>query len=222
MIREKLKRYFITGLIVLLPLWFTLYIFWIFFSFVAKFFIPILRPLFNYLLGEEYIPFFPFLLKLSAFLIALLIIWLVGLLATNIFGRKIFQKLDQTFATIPLIRQVYSTFSKLTQIFFSGKTQFQRVVLVEFPRKGLYALGFITNEKNWQFVDQPGEAVLNVFIPTTPNPTSGFFLLIPEKEVIPLEMSVDDALKMVISGGIVSPENLPLKTKKESFDENST
>lgn len=212
--RDKLKRYFITGLIILLPLWFTLYIFWIFFSFVAKFFIPILRPLFNYLLGKEYIPFFPFLLKLSAFLIALLIVWLVGLLATNIFGRKIFQRLDRTLATIPLIRQVYATVSKLTQIFFSGKTQFQRVVLLEYPRKGLYVFGFVTNEKTWQFSDQPGEPILNVFIPTTPNPTSGFFFLIPEKEVIPLEMSVDDALKMVISGGIISPENLPLKTKK--------
>jgi len=211
---DKLKRYFITGLIVILPLWFTLYIFWIFFCFVAKFFTPVLHPLFQYLLGKEYIPFFPFFLKLSAFLIALVIVWLVGLLTTNIFGRKIFQRVDRTFTTIPIIRQVYNTLSKLTQIFFSGKTQFQRVVLVEYPRKGLYALGFITNEKNWQFVDQPGETVLNVFVPTTPNPTSGFFLLIPEREVIPLDVTVDDALKVVISGGIVSPETLLLKTKR--------
>lgn len=213
--RDKFKRYFLTGLIVLFPLGLTFYFLWIFFSFVAKFFMPLLHPLFQSFLGKEYIPFFPFLWKLSSFLLALFLVWMVGLLATNFLGKKVLQKLNQLIERLPFIREFYLALSKLTHIFLAEKIQFQRVVLIEYPRKGIYAFGFVTNEKKWKLGEQVDDYALSVFLPTTPNPTSGFLLLVPEKEIIPVEINIEEAMKMVISGGLLAPEQLLIKSKNK-------
>jgi uncharacterized membrane protein len=123
-------------------------------------------------------------------------------LATNYLGRKFLHFGDRVFTRVPLVRSVYQTLKQVVQAFVGDqKKAFRQVVLVEYPRKGLYSLAFLTNEG----IGQNGEQMLAVFLPTTPNPTSGFLLFLPEKEVTFLDMSVEDGIKLVVSGGVIKP-----------------
>jgi len=138
--------------------------------------------------------------------LALILVFVVGLLARNIVGSKIVHWTDSIVNRIPLARIIYVAIKQLLEGIFLPQTKaFRRAVMVEFPRKGAYSIGFQTGVSRGEVQDKTAKRVVNVFVPTTPNPTSGFFIMVAEEEVIPLSMSVEDAFKLIISGGIVSP-----------------
>ena len=141
------------------------------------------------------------------FLVSLLLIVFVGALARGVLGRRIVGRITRWVQQVPFLGTLYSAVRQLLESVFSSRAQnFQRVVMVEFPRKGVYCLGFLTAQ-GWPGANAAaGVSLLSVFVPTTPNPTSGFFVMFPEDEVIFLEMTVEEAFKAIMSSGIVLPE----------------
>jgi uncharacterized membrane protein len=127
------------------------------------------------------------------------------MMAKSLFGRQVILFTERIFSRIPIARGIYSTVKQITNAFGHDPSSFKRVVMVEYPRKGLYTLGFYTGESNGEIQGRAGKKVLNIFLPTTPNPTSGWLVLIPEEDVIFLDTSVEDGLKYIISGGVVVP-----------------
>jgi len=193
-LRNYLKITFLTGLLVLLPLALT---YWILKALLQGMEKLIGNPLQRYL--QVYIPGMGIIL-----LVALIL--LIGMLARNLIGRKVGALGEALLNRIPLVRNIYTSIKQLVNtIFLQGKSNFRGVVLVEYPRKGIYSLGFITGETQGEVQKATSSRLLNVFVPTTPNPTSGYFILFPEEEVTYLKMSVEQGLKMIISAGMVTP-----------------
>ena len=153
--------------------------------------------------------------SLAAFLVAMMLISIIGRLARNYIGKKLIQWMDAILLRVPLLNKIYSTIKQVNEAFSTGKrSAFKTVVLIQFPRNGIYSLGFITGEQHNEVQQKTQEKIVCIFVPTTPNPTSGWLVLVPEKDVTKLEMSVADAIKLIISLGSVSPEyslpgNLP-------------
>lgn len=130
-----------------------------------------------------------------------------GMVVANLFGRQLVDYGEKLLGRIPLVRSIYSGVKQLTESVFSGKGEsFRKVVLVEYPRQGLWTVAFLTGEAQGEAQLKTGQDVVNIYVPTTPNPTSGFFLVVPRKDVIELDMSVDDGLKMILSVGVVVPD----------------
>ncbi|OIP63488.1 MAG: hypothetical protein CO150_04685 [Nitrospirae bacterium CG_4_9_14_3_um_filter_53_35] len=193
-IKSLLKTYFITGLLVLLPLALT---FWILNALLRNMEALIGDPIQQYL--EIYIPGMGIMLLIC-------LILLVGIFARNLIGRKLGHLGEMILNKIPLVRNIYTSIKQLINtLFLQGKDNFRGVVMVEYPRLGTYSLGFITGESRGEVQRITNEIIVNVFIPTTPNPTSGFLLLFPEKDIIHLHMTVEEGLKMIISGGMITP-----------------
>jgi len=148
--------------------------------------------------------------SLVALIVAILLIGLVGLLARNYFGKRIIQWVDAGLLRVPLLNKIYGATKQVNDAFSStNKNAFRTVVLVEFPRPGVHTIAFITSEQHAEVEAKTGQKVVCVFVPTTPNPTSGFLLIVPEDKVIKLEMSVPDGIKYVISLGSIIPEYGP-------------
>ncbi len=189
-----MKKIFTTGLITLLPLGITIYVFYLIFNFLDT------------LLGKVVEKIFNISIPGIGFAAGVILIFLVGFIASNLVGRKIIALWDSLFQKIPLTRSIYSSAKQIIDAFtLQGKHAFQKVVLLEYPRKGLYALGFVTGTSKGEVQEKTDEDVINVFIPTTPNPTSGMLILAPRREVIELEMTIEDGMKIIISGGLVAP-----------------
>jgi uncharacterized membrane protein len=145
--------------------------------------------------------------SLAAFVLAVLLVSVAGLLTRYYVGKRLIAWLDSTMLRVPLLNKIYGTIKQVNEAFGSGKkTSFKTVVLVEFPREGMYSVGFITSEQHAEVQAKTREEVVCVFVPTTPNPTSGFLVLVPENKVTRLEMSVADGIKYIISLGSVAPE----------------
>lgn len=130
-----------------------------------------------------------------------------GVIVTNLFGMQLFNIGERMLQRIPLVRSIYASVKQVTESMFSSGKSFRKVVLVEYPRKGMWSLAFQTGSGAEEVRSKTGHEIANIFIPTTPNPTSGFFLMVPREEVIELEMSVDEGLKMLLSVGVVVPEH---------------
>jgi len=191
--RSRLRTYFIAGLIVFLPVAITFSIIAWLFRIVDSFLGWALPPL----IGRD-IPG----LGLVA---SIVVIFIIGALATNVLGRRLVAFFERLMLRIPLARSIYSATKSISDtIFLQRRAAFQRPVLVEWPRSGMYTIGFVTGE-TFGLPGAPRGRALNVFVVTTPNPTTGFLTFDPEAEARTLEMSVEDALKIVMSGGIVSP-----------------
>lgn len=193
-IRSRLKRYFVAGLLVVTPLWGTYLI-------LKALFLSLEGVLGNLLASHTsfYIPGLGILV-----LAALLLV--VGMLATNIFGRKLVEAWEHLLKQVPVVKTVYQVLKAVVDTFsIQNREQFSRVVLVEFPRKGQYSIAFVTGITKGEIQEITPERLVNVYVPTTPNPTSGYFLFVPEPEIIPLSMSVEDGMKMIISGGMYTP-----------------
>jgi len=199
-----LRRYLIAGLLIWLPLGVTLLVFKLLVGLVEKL-IDVVPAQYHpeVLLGIE-IPYFNVLLALIAMFVVMV---LTGLIVTNLFGRKLVQIWESILGRIPVVRSIYQGVKQIVETILSstGKS-FRKVLLIEYPRKGLYTLAFQTGNSVGEVQAKTGEEVTTVFIPTTPNPTSGFIILVPTKDVIELDMNVDEALKMVISLGMVEPQ----------------
>jgi uncharacterized membrane protein len=202
------RRKILTGLVIILPLVLTGYIFyWLFVSIDS-----ILRPLY-----ARY-PFLDF--PGFGFLSVVLVILLVGVFGGNIIGRQVLGGLESLVRRIPLINRMYIGIKQISEVFLQHeRTVFKKAILLQYPRPGIYVVGFVTS--NWTVRGRDGEecSIINVFLPTTPNPTSGLFLMIPEKEAIPLDCSPDDALKMVISGGAFIPYIKQIDLPDQTFDQ---
>lgn len=200
---SRLKRFIrvnlLAGVLFLTPVLATFFFLRFLFNWVDGFlkFLPApLRP-------ENFLPFRIPGLGLIVLFVALL---LTGFLVRNYLGRKLVSVWDRIIDAIPLVNKLYLAVKQLVETIFNRSPQdFQRVVLVEFPKEGSYALGFVTGVATGETQQKTQQKVLNVFVPTTPNPTSGFFLMVPEHALIPMEMGVEDAFKLLVSGGIISP-----------------
>ncbi len=192
------RRHLIAGLLVTLPLGVTVFVLLFLFRFLDN----LLGPFFARVLGFR----IPGLGLLAGFLLILA----AGTMASNIIGGRIVQLFDSLMMRIPLARTVYFATKQISDALLQQKRgAFRRAVLLEWPRPGLFTVGFLTGETRGEVQAKTAEHLVNVFVVTTPNPTTGFLCLVPEHQITPLEMSVEDALKLVISAGIATPPHTP-------------
>jgi len=186
-----LRNYFITGVVVLIPIGFTLYL--------SKILIGISSNLIPKNLNPNH--YLPFDIPGVEILISILLITIVGGLSLSFFGRRILKLIDDLFKRIPFLRTVYSAIVQMTETFSKKDDNQKSVVLVEYPRKGVWAVGFATKENTGEMADKTNKKLINVFVPTTPNPTSGFLLMFPIEDVIYLNMTFEEASKFIVSAG---------------------
>ena len=186
-----LRNYFITGVVVLIPIGFTLYL------------TKILIGISSNLIPKNINPnsYLPFNIPGVEIVISILLITIVGGLSLSFFGRRILKLIDDLFKRIPFLRTVYSAVVQMTETFSKKDDSKKSVVLVEYPRKGVWAVGFATKENKGEMSQKTGKNLINVFVPTTPNPTSGFLLMFPIEDVIYLNMSFEEASKFIVSAG---------------------
>jgi uncharacterized membrane protein len=151
--------------------------------------------------------------SLLALVLAVVLISTVGVLARYYIGKRLIEWLDSAMMNVPLLNKFYGAIKQVNEAFSGNKNSFKTVVLVEFPREGMYSVGFLTSEQRAEVQQKTKANIVSVFIPTTPNPTSGFLVLVPEDKVTKLDMSVADGIKYIVSLGSISPEQLPPKIK---------
>jgi uncharacterized membrane protein len=217
-LQQDLKNDLIAGLLVVIPLATTIWLTITIAGWVINFLTKIPKQL-NPFQGMQ--PFLVEILNLFVGLaVPLLSILLIGLMARNIAGRWLLETGEQVLAAIPLAGQVYKTLKQLLETLLKDSgSKFRRVVLVEYPRRGIWAIGFVTGIISSEIQSQMSRPMLSVFIPTTPNPTTGWYTVVPEDEVVNLSMSIEDAFKIIVSGGIVSSNvqlpNLPLPKERK-------
>ncbi len=186
-----LRNYFITGVVVLIPIGFTLYL--------SKILIGISSNLIPKNLNPNH--YLPFDIPGVEILISILLITVVGGLSLSFFGRRILKLIDDLFKRIPFLRTVYSAIVQMTETFSKKDDNKKSVVLIEYPRKGVWAVGFATKENSGEMAEKTNKKLINVFVPTTPNPTSGFLLMFPIEDVIYLNMTFEEASKFIVSAG---------------------
>lgn len=190
----RLRRYFITGILAVLPVYVTGWILYKVFSTVDT----TVRPWIARWAGVE--------IPGLGFGATILFVLIIGLFASNIIGRTVIHRVEEFFAKVPLFSRIYISVKQIGEgIIGKQKHLFERAVLFEYPRAGSWAVGFVTGEHHGVLRREHGKPFVHVFVPTTPNPTSGFLLFLPAESVIDLGMSVEDAMKLVISGGAVTP-----------------
>ena len=192
----RIRNYFFTGVVILIPIGFTLYL-TLFIIKISSSFIP-----------KEINPnhYLPFSIPGVEILVAFLFITLVGGLSLSFIGRKFLQLINDLFKKIPILRAIYSAIGQMTQSFTQNKNKRKSVVLIEYPRKGTWAVGFVTKENKGEINRKTKEMLVNVFVPTTPNPTSGFLLMFPKKDLIYLDMNFEEASKFIVSAGTTTPK----------------
>ncbi len=189
-----LRNYFITGVVVLIPIGFTLYLSKILIGLSSKILPENINPN-NYL---------PFAIPGIEILISLIFITVVGGLSLSFLGKKILKIIDDLFKRIPFLRTIYTAILQMTETFSNKENDKKSVVLIEYPRKGVWAVGFATKENRGEMSEKTNKKLINVFVPTTPNPTSGFLLMFPIDEVIYLNMTFEEASKFIVSAGTSS------------------
>jgi uncharacterized membrane protein len=192
-----LRNYFITGVVVLIPIGFTLYLSKILIGISSKIIPQNLNP-------NSYLPF---AIPGLEIIISIIFITIVGGLSLSFLGKKILKLIDDLFKRIPFLRTIYSAILQMTETFSKKDDDKKSVVLVEYPRKGVWAVGFATRENKTEMSAKVNKKLINVFVPTTPNPTSGFLLMFPMDEVIYLNMSFEEASKFIVSAGTSSGNN---------------
>ena len=204
---KRLTNYLISGLLFWIPLALTVL--------VIKFFLEVV----NNLVPERFLP--EALLNLdtsipgSGFVFVVLILLITGALVTNILGRKLLDLWERALNKIPGFRNIYNALKKISSTVLNTSSEsFRKAFLIQYPSKGIWVVAFQSGDYKGEIEEIIGEDVINLFVPTTPNPTSGFFVIIPKKDAIELKMSVEEAFKLVISAGVVTPETLKIKGNK--------
>jgi len=199
----RLRAYFLTGLLVTAPISITILAAWLFIDFVDQKVTPLIPQAYN---PETYLPFS---LPGLGLVIVLAVLTIVGMLTAGFVGKLIVRVSESIMARMPVISGIYSATKQIFETVLAQKSQaFREAVLIEYPRRGIWAVGFITGTTKGEVQNLTAEDCVNIFLPTTPNPTSGFLLFVPKGDLVPLNMSVEQAVKMVISGGIVTPPDL--------------
>lgn len=196
-IKWRFRNYFFTGLLVVLPVVISaLVVFWLF---------SVFTNLFIRFLPESYDNIAVRVLILVGLV---MLVTAVGVVARNVIGRRVIYLGEWILARIPFFNKIYLAVKQISEAFIGEhKTVFKKVVMVEYPRKGLFVIGFQTAESRGEVQGKTKETMVNVFLPTSPNPTSGMLIIVPKKDIMDLDMTVEEGMKMVISGGAVSPEN---------------
>ena len=206
---SKIRSYFLTGVIITAPVGLTFYVAILFIGFVDSRVRNIIPEKYHY---DNLLPIeIPGIGLLFVFIL----LTFIGFLTAGLIGRFIIKLGERIISRLPIIRSVYGALKQIFEsVIASSSKSFREVVLIEYPRKGVWAIGFITGDTKGEVQNATKENMVNVFLPTTPNPTSGFLLFVPRKDVIILDMNVEEGIKMVISGGIVTPKQKKIKTKK--------
>lgn len=206
----RLRNYFIAGILVTAPIGLTIYLVWLIVGVVDGWVTPLIPPRYN---PNTYLPFG---IPGIGLVVAIVGLILIGALTSNLLGRLFLRTSDRILARVPVVRGLYSAIKQLTETIFGKQSAaFRQVVLIEYPRRGIWGLAFITGVTEGEVQELTDTEVVNIFVPTTPNPTSGFLLFIPKRDVVVLNMTVEEGIKMVISGGIVSPpDRRPEETKQ--------
>ena len=207
----RIRGYFLAGVLVTAPLGITGYLAWVIVGFIDHSITPLLPNKYN---PETYLPFS---LPGLGVIILILVLTVIGALTAGLLGRWLVHTGERILNRMPVIRSFYSATKQIFQTVLAQKSNaFREAILVEYPRRGIWAIAFITGETQGEVQNLTEQRTVNIFLPTTPNPTSGFLLFVPKEDVVPLKMSVEDAIKMVISGGIVTPpDNRSLEEKKK-------
>jgi uncharacterized membrane protein len=197
-LRTKLYRYFIAGLAVTLPVVITCYILFIFFKFADG----ILGKFLNRYLKENLGYSIPGL----GLFISLIFVLIIGIIARNFLVKRLFRLVEKWFLKLPFVNAIYPSAKQMIDFLFSKeKIAFKKVVMIEYPRKGVYSMGFITNEGMEEIDRKALKEMVSVFIASTPSPLTGYFVFVPKEEVIFLDMTVEEAIKLIVSAGIISP-----------------
>jgi len=204
---KRLRNYFISGLLFWIPLALSVI--------VIKFFLELI----NNLIPQKYLPEAIFKLDTtipgSGIILVLIVILITGVLVTNILGRKLVALWERVLNKIPGFRNVYNVLKKVSDTVFNTSTEsFRKAFLIQYPSKGIWVIAFQSGDYRSEAESIIGEEIMNLFVPTTPNPTSGFFVLIAKKDAFELDMSVEEAFKLVISAGVVAPNLVNVKGKK--------
>ncbi len=207
----RLRQRFLTGLVIVLPMVITVWLLGILFRLVHGISTPtILKILTAFRVPLVDDPAFAnYMAPLIGLLTTLGFILLIGILATNFLGRQFVDGFDRLMLRIPLIKGIYGGTRQLLNAFSKPTSEFQRVVAIEYPRPGVYTIGFVTRESITMraAADKETPGLTLVFLPTTPNPTSGWLAALPEEDVIPLDLTIEDGVKLIVSGGLVTPAN---------------
>jgi len=204
---KRLRNYFISGLLFWIPLALSVI--------VIKFFLELI----NSLIPQKYLPEAIFNLDTtipgSGIILVLIVILITGVLVTNILGRKLVALWERVLNKIPGFRNVYNVLKKVSDTVFNTSTEsFRKAFLIQYPSKGIWVIAFQSGDYRDQAESIIGEEIMNLFVPTTPNPTSGFFVLMAKKDAFELDMSVEEAFKLVISAGVVTPNSVKIKDEK--------
>ncbi len=200
-LKKKLKQIFLTGLAVIIPAGLTLYILF--------FLIDIMDGLLK-IMPAKYHPDALFGVHIPGLgiIVTVALIFICGLVTTSYLGHKIVQSGEDIVDRIPFVRNIYQAIKRISDsMIIDRRTSFKTVVMVEFPRKGLYTIGFVTGVPGWEIQKKTGKDCSSVFLPTTPNPTSGYLIIVPDDEIVALDISVEEALTYIISVGIVTPSH---------------
>jgi|TARA_B110000914_G_C15405152_1_gene419157 uncharacterized membrane protein len=193
----RLRNYFFTGVVVLIPIGFTLYLSKFLFNFSTKLVPTGLNP-------NTYLPYS--IPGIEIFL-TVVFITIIGGLSLSFLGKKFLQLIDDLFKRIPILRTIYSAIGQMTESFRNQDGKKKSVVLIEYPRKGTWAVGFATKENQGEIKNKTNKELINVFVPTTPNPTSGFLLMFPKEDLIYLDMTFEEASKFIVSAGTSNPKS---------------
>jgi len=196
----RLRNYLLTGIVVTAPIGITLYLTYLFIDYIDSKIVP--------LLPAEYNPstYLPFAVPGLGLLVVLAMLTMIGFLAAGIVGRFVMRTGERVLARMPIVRSLYGALKQIFEAVLAQSSQsFREVVMIEYPRKGLWAIAFITGSTRGEVQNTTDEDVVNVFLPTTPNPTSGFLLFVPKRDLVKLHMSIEEGIKMVVSAGIVTP-----------------
>ena len=196
----RLRNYFLAGILVTAPVGITFYLVWLVVRFIDNRITP--------LLPTKYIPdtYLPFSVPGIGVIVAFVVLTFVGWVTAGLLGRMFVRYSETLLARMPVVRSIYGAVKQIIETILAQRSEaFRQVVLFEYPRRGSWALGFITGKTSGEVQNVTEDEVVNVFLPTTPNPTSGYLLFVPRKELVILSMSVEEGIKMVISGGIVTP-----------------
>ena len=204
---KRLRNYFISGLLFWIPLALSVLL--------IKFFLEIVNNLVPTRLLPESLLNLETTIPGSGIVLVILVILITGALVTNILGRKLLDLWERALNKIPGFRNIYNALKKISStVLNTSSDSFRKAFLIQYPSKGIWVIAFQSGDYKGEVESIIGKDVINLFVPTTPNPTSGFFVMIPKKDAVELQMSVEEAFKLVISAGVVTPENLKIKEKK--------
>lgn len=206
----RLRNYFLAGILITAPVSLTVYIAWLFINWVDQTVLPLVPPEYN---PENYLPFS---IPGIGLIIVLLVLTTIGAVTAGIFGRLTRQLMESILNRLPIIRSIYSAIKQIVETVLANQSAaFRDCVLVEFPRSGAWTLGFVTGSTPTEVKGAIGGDLVTIFVPTTPNPTSGYLIFVQKSDVKYLDMSVEDGIKLVVSGGIVAPDQAKAKAPKK-------